>query len=290
MNIIVSLNKSPGITSHDAVFAVKKIFRVRKAGHTGTLDPLATGLLLVCLNEATKIAALIESMEKEYVAVARLGESTDTYDSEGRSVCNTDPSAITADDAGRALAGFVGEIDQVPPMYSAVKIGGQPLYKLARKGMEIERRPRKVFVKSAEIISFENPVLQFKLVCSKGVYVRSIINDLGNVLGTGAHMTGLVRTRIGNFRIEDAATTDDLPASPRALFSIDTALAHIPELLIGPEFVHKAKNGNKLPLSLIEGRELASGLTVRLKDPDGRLFGIGKVTRDSIKIERLLLL
>jgi tRNA pseudouridine55 synthase len=290
MNIIVSFNKGIGITSHDAVVAVKKIFKVRKAGHTGTLDPLATGVLLICLNEATKVAGLVESLEKEYIATARLGESTDTYDSEGRVIRSSDPAAISRDDVCRTLGGFVGEIEQIPPMYSAVKIGGQPLYKLARKGMEIERSPRRVFVKSAEILGFENPFLKLRIVCSKGVYIRSIINDLGNALGAGAHMTGLVRTRVGNFRVEDSALIDILPESPQALFSIDDALAHIPELQIGPDLIKKAKNGHQLTLSLMKDLQLQPGTIVRLKDPDCRLFGIGKVTGDSIKIQRLLLL
>jgi tRNA pseudouridine55 synthase len=290
MNIIVSLNKSIGITSHDAVSAVKKIFKVRKAGHTGTLDPLATGLLLICLNEATKIASLVESLEKEYIAIARLGESTDTYDSDGSVIRSIDPAAITRDDVDRALDAFVGEIEQIPPMYSAVKIGGQPLYKLARKGIEIERSPRKVVVKCAEILCFENPFIKLRIVCSKGVYIRSIINDLGNALGVGAHMTGLVRSRLGNFRLEDSALIDELPDSPRALYSIDAALEHVPGFQIGPDFIKKAKNGHQIPLSLMVGQQLRPGTVVRLKDPDGRLFGIGKVTADSIKIERLLLL
>jgi tRNA pseudouridine55 synthase len=291
MNIIVSLNKSSGITSHDAVVAVKKIFRVRKAGHTGTLDPLASGLLLVCLNEATKVAGLLEALEKEYVATARLGESTDTYDSEGRVSRRADPSGISVDDIGRTLAGFVGEIEQTPPMYSAVKVNGQPLYKLARKGIEIERKSRRVFVKSVEILGFENPELKLRIVCSRGVYVRSIINDLGDVLGSGAHMTGLVRTRIGNFRIENAACLESLPGNTGAMFSIDSALAHVPELRVCEgDLLKKAKNGIPLSLSLLAGASYEPGTVMRLKDNDGRLFGIGKVTRDSIKIERLLLL
>jgi tRNA pseudouridine55 synthase len=290
MNIVVNLDKKQGITSHDAVAAVKRIFRVRKAGHTGTLDPLASGVLLVCLNEATKIAGMVEALEKEYLAVARLGESTDTYDSEGKTRRSADPAAITLDDVRGALAGFVGAIEQIPPMYSAVKIGGQPLYKLARKSMEVERKPRRVFVKSAEILEFENPVLKLRIVCSRGVYIRSIINDLGDMLGVGAHMTGLVRTRVGNFRIADSASLDDLPDSPGALFSIDDAIAHLPELRLSGDDSKKAKNGVRLSLSLLEGSPHEPGTVLRFKDPDGRLFGIGKVTEDSIKIKRLLLL
>jgi tRNA pseudouridine55 synthase len=288
MNIIVNLNKDRGITSQDAVTAVKRLFKVRKAGHTGTLDPLATGVLLVCLNEATKIAGLIEAMGKEYVAVAELGRSTDTYDSEGRVVRSADPSGITADGVRAALEAFVGEIRQVPPMYSALKVGGEPLYKLARKGLEVEREARKVFVGTAELLAFDNPVLKLRIVCSKGVYIRSIVNDLGEALGVGAHMTGLVRTRVGAFRIEDSAPAGSLPDFPPALHSVDDALSHIPGLCVDPDSVRKARNGN--PVQLAAAEEFRAGSLVRLKDRDGRLFGIGKVAGDSIKIKRLLFL
>jgi|WetSurMetagenome_2_1015567.scaffolds.fasta_scaffold03029_8 tRNA pseudouridine55 synthase len=290
MNIVVSLDKKPGITSHDAVSAVKKIFKVRKAGHTGTLDPIAGGLLLVCLNEATKVAGLIEAFDKEYIASAVLGEATDTYDSEGRMLRSADASEVTGDDVRKALAGFIGEIEQTPPMYSAIKVCGQPLYKLARRGIEIERKPRRIFVKSIDIIEFASPVLKLRIACSKGVYIRSIINDLGDTLGVGAHMTGLLRTKIGFFRIEDSATLEQLPDSPNSLFSIDDAIAHIPELRLSDDDTKKAKNGRPLSRTSIVGESCEPGSVIRLKDAEGRLFGIGKVMRDSIKIERLLLL
>jgi tRNA pseudouridine55 synthase len=290
MNIVVSLNKSRGISSQAAVTAVKKRFKVRKAGHTGTLDPIATGLMLVCLNEATKIAGLIESLKKEYVVTARLGESTDTYDSEGSVRFSSDPISVSLDDVRRGLGNFTGEIEQVPPMYSAVKVCGQPLYKLARKGIEIERKPRKVIVSSIEVLEFVNPLLKLRINCSKGTYIRSICNDLGEALGTGAHMTELVRTKIGAFRIEDSATIEMLPDCPGALFSADDAIAHIPELRISGNDLNRAKNGHQLPLSLLEGMGYETGMVVRLKDAEGRLFGIGKVRLDSIKIERLLFL
>jgi tRNA pseudouridine55 synthase len=290
MNIVVSLNKCRGITSHDAVTAVKKTFKVRKAGHTGTLDPIATGLMLVCLNEATKIAGLVESFDKEYIVTAKLGESTDTYDSEGKAVRSADPSAISLDNIRQVLQEFVGEIEQVPPMYSAIKMNGQPLYKLARKGIEVERKPRRVIIKSIEILEFTSPFLRLKVSCSKGTYIRSICNDLGDALGVGAHMTELVRTRIGDFRIEDSAEIDQLPEKPGSLFSIDKALAHLAELRLDGDDLKKAKNGNQLSLSLLAGPQGAPGALIRLKDADGRLFGIGKVMRDSIKIKRLLFL
>jgi tRNA pseudouridine55 synthase len=290
MNIVVNLNKCKGITSHDAVAAVKRVFKVRKAGHTGTLDPLATGLMLVCLNEATKIAALVEALEKEYVATVRLGAATDTYDSEGRVTRSADPSAITVEAVKSALQEFIGEIDQVPPMYSAIKVSGQPLYKLARKGIEVERKARRIVVSAIDIVEFANPDMVLRISCSKGTYIRSICHDLGASLKVGAHMTGLVRTRIGDFRIEDSAAIDQLPHKTEALFSADSALARLPELRLAGDDLKKAQNGNPLSLWLLDGRSVESGTAIRLKDIEGKLIGIGKVGRDSIKIHRLLFL
>jgi tRNA pseudouridine55 synthase len=290
MNIIVNLNKDKGITSQDAVIKVRKAFKVKKAGHTGTLDPLATGVMLVCLNEATKIASLIEALEKEYIATAKLGESTDTLDSEGKIIRKTGDFNISVDDLERILPLFIGEIEQVPPMYSALKVSGEPLYKLARKGIEVERKARKILVSAIEVLGFASPFFTLKVVCSKGTYIRSICSDIGDVLGAGAHMTELTRTRVGNFRIEDSAVLGELPQKASALHSIDSVLQHLPELKISGEELRKAMNGNPLPLYTISDFRNAMGSLVKLKDGNGKIFAIGKVTNDSIKIERLLFL
>ena len=290
MNIVVNLNKNKGITSQDAVTSVRRAFKVKKAGHTGTLDPMATGVMLVCLNEATKIASLIESLDKEYIATAKFGESTDTLDAEGEVTRRSGEFTITADDIQRILPGFSGEIQQVPPMYSALKVSGQPLYKLARKGIEVERKPRKVTVSIIEVLGFASPFVTLRVACSKGTYIRSLCSDIGDMLGVGAHMTELVRTRVGNLKIEDSAQIGELPQKASALHTIDTLLGHLPELSITGEVLKKARNGNPLPLSLLPEYNLLSGLAIRLKDDNGKIFGIGKVTKESIKIERLLFL
>ncbi len=290
MNIVVNLNKDKGITSQAAVTAVKRVFKIRKAGHTGTLDPIATGVMLVCLNEATKIASLVESLEKEYVATAKLGESTDTFDSEGKIIRTAADIRTTADDIEKILPRFSGEIEQVPPMYSALKVAGQPLYKLARKGLEVERKPRKVTVKTIEILDFSGPFFKIRIVCSKGTYIRSICNDIGDMLGVGAHVTQLMRTRVGNFRIEEAANIGELPQKASALHSVDAVLGHLPEMSVTGDDLKKARNGNPLPLFLLPDFHLLAGSAIRLKDGDGRIFGIGKVAKDFIKIERLLFL
>jgi tRNA pseudouridine55 synthase len=284
MNLVVQFNKNVGISSHDAVTAVKKLFKVRKAGHAGTLDPLASGILLVCLNEATKIAGYLSDLAKEYIVTAKLGESTDTYDSEGIITRQSLPLVVAQTDVEKALPEFTGEIVQTPPMFSAIKINGRPLYELARKGIEVERKPRLVTVRSIDILEFKLPYVRLRISCSKGTYIRSLCNDIGEYLGVGAHVTGLVRTRIGDFNLESAAAIDELPGKTAALHTIDASLKHLGEIfLAGPEYL-RAQYGN--PVAVGSGAH-ARGNFVRLKNPEGNIFGIGKVTADSIKIERL---
>ncbi len=309
MNIVISLNKDYGITSHDAVTAVKNLLKVRKAGHAGTLDPIATGLLLVCTNEATKISPFLSGLDKEYIVTMKLGESTDTYDSEGKVTKKFEISNLKfkIEDVKKIIQRFTGEIEQIPPMYSAIKVSGKPLYKLARAGVEVERKPRKVTINDIEIAAFEPPFLTIKVSCSKGTYMRSLCNDIGEALGAGAHMTGLIRTRIGNFTIENSAKINELPGKASAMFSMDDALNHLPEIKLEGDDLKRAKNGNPVKIEQKSGSaeeqkcgraeakdfqtsELPDLRTcfIRLKDPDGRLLGIGKVARDLIKIERLI--
>ncbi len=285
MNIVINLNKNYNMTSHDAVTAVKRIFKVRKAGHAGTLDPIATGILLVCLNEATKITNYLSDLDKEYIMKARLGESTDTYDSEGRVIKCADASHLRLEDIENVIQRFRGEIEQVPPMYSAIKVSGKPLYKLARKGIEIERKPRKVLIYSINILNYQCPFLTVKVSCSKGTYIRSLCNEIGEALGVGAHITELTRTRIGQFKIENSAELNELPEKSSAIHSIDSALKHMPEIILEGDNLRKAKNGNPVRAQLETSHV---NHFIRLKDPEGRLFGIGKVINDSIKIKRLL--
>lgn len=295
MNIVLNINKDHGITSHAAVAVIKKLFKSRKAGHAGTLDPIATGILLICVNEATKIAPFLSDLDKEYIMTAKLGEATDTYDSEGRVVKKAAYSEISKQEIERTIEKFVGEIKQIPPMYSAIKVSGKPLYKLARKGIEIERRPRRINIHSIEILKFEPPFLTLRVSCSKGTYIRSLCHDIGNALGVGAHMTELVRTKVGEFTIENSAKLSELLDKTGALYSIDSALKHLPEIRLQGDNLKKAKCGNPVQIEHeIEGaKDFQTFLNlracfVRLKDSEGKLFGIGKVSRDLIKIERLL--
>ncbi len=293
MDLVVQFNKSGNSTSHDAVAAVKKLFKVRKAGHAGTLDPLATGVLLVCLNEATKITGYLSDLDKEYIVTARLGESTDTYDTEGTITRQSSAAlAVTRKEVETTLSEFTGEIEQTPPMFSAVKMNGRPLYELARKGIVVDRKPRVVMVRSIEIIEFKMPYLRLRVSCSKGTYIRSLCNDIGDALGVGAHVTELARTRIGDFTLENAAAIDELPQKTEALHTIDAALKHLCEIRLNGDEYMRAINGSPVPFAEAEdrrtgGMESLRSAFVRLRNPEGNIFGIGKVAATSIKIERL---
>ena len=285
MHFVLNLDKPRGITSQDAVTKAKRLFGARKAGHAGTLDPLATGVLLICLNEATKIAGYLSDLEKEYTATLKLGERTDTFDSEGRIIEKgvIDPFLLTEADVQRAIEGFRGRQKQVPPMFSAIKKDGRPLYELARKGIEVKREPRTVFIHSLDIEGFEPPFLKLRTACSKGTYIRSLADDIGRALGTGAHIVELRRTRVGGFGAGDSADLSSARTSPKAVKTIDEALAHLDEVVLGKEDFQRASHGS--PVMLKDGM---TPRHVRLKDPEGRLFAIGFVEELKIKIERIL--
>lgn len=201
---VLVIDKPQGWTSHDVVAHVKRKLRAKKVGHLGTLDPLATGVLVLVIEKATKCSSMLDTGAKEYVATARLGEQTDTYDREGKVTASFDTSALTEDSVREALGKFRGRIRQVPPMYSAIKSAGTPLYKLARKGVTIEREAREVEVYSLDVLKIDLPVVEFKALCSRGTYVRSICHDLGAALGVGAHLVELRRTASGGFSAGEA--------------------------------------------------------------------------------------
>jgi tRNA pseudouridine55 synthase len=288
MNVVINLNKPDRISSQQADLKVKRIFAARKAGHAGTLDPLATGVLIVCLDEATKIARFLSNLDKEYVVRLKLGEKTDTYDSTGRITETKESHSIQEADIHHILPVFTGTIKQKPPAYSAIKIDGQTSYKLARKGIRVEIPERTVTIPSIDFLGFDHPYIDLKISCSKGTYIRSLCNDIGSSLGVGAHMVSLIRTKVGIFRIEDSISIEGLKTSEttsRSFYSIDSAISHLPEIILDAEAYRKAKNG--VPIN-ISGEEAGCFPYIRLKSPENELFGIGKVEEMKIKIERLL--
>jgi tRNA pseudouridine55 synthase len=304
MNIVIVLNKPKDYTSQAAVTAVKKSLKCKKAGHAGTLDPMATGILLVCINEATKIAPLLMELEKEYLFKAKFGVSTDTYDAQGNVTKVIEDFELKKEEIEQILTKYKGEIMQTPPMYSAVKIEGTPLYSLARKGIEIERKPKKVVIHSIKIEDFNPPFVTFRVICSKGTYVRALCNDIGEELGIGAHIVELERTRIGNFKVEQSIDLEKLreissssafslqpsaylqPSafSLQPILTIDEALYFIPSVTIGDALVRKFLNGNsvKIPSGIVPAG------WVKVKDKTGKILGIGFGNGVIIKPERII--
>ncbi|RIJ41472.1 tRNA pseudouridine(55) synthase TruB [Pontibacter oryzae] len=209
---ILLINKPLDWTSFDVVKKVRNTIRVKKVGHAGTLDPLATGLLILCTGKFTKRIDEIQGQEKEYTGIIRLGETTPSYDRETEVTETKDISHLTEDDIKAAAQTFVGTIDQIPPIYSAVQIDGKRAYDLARKGKEVELKSRSVTIQAFDITSINGPEVTFKVICSKGTYIRSLAHDLGQKLGVGGHLSKLERTRIGEYKLEDALTIEDIIA------------------------------------------------------------------------------
>ncbi len=198
-------NKAKGWTSFDVVKKVRNLIRIKKVGHAGTLDPLATGLLILCTGKHTKLIETIQGQEKEYEATFKLGATTASYDAEYPEENLTDATQVTQAQVEAALPAFVGEIEQVPPVFSAVKVGGKRAYESARKGEAVELKARKVSMYEFSLLEWESTAhIKVRIRCSKGTYIRSLVHDLGQALGVGAYMTGLVRTRIGDYRLADA--------------------------------------------------------------------------------------
>lgn len=210
MTGVLIIDKPKGPTSHDIVTMVKKRLKARKVGHIGTLDPNATGVLPLCINEATKLARFLENGDKEYLATIKLGEETDSYDSAGVVVARGDAAAVKTNDILTVISNFQGRIKQIPPMFSAIKMNGVPLYKLARQSCTVERIPRDVEIYSINITNIEIPYIAISVLCSKGTYIRSLAFDIGRKLGCGAHLSGLRRIKNGMFSIRDSITINDL--------------------------------------------------------------------------------
>jgi len=291
VNVIVDLNKPEGITSQQAVTKLKRIFGAKKAGHAGTLDPLATGVLLVCLGEATKISRFLMDKDKEYRARMKLGERTDTLDADGTVTETGNVPDLSMHDIMQAAQEFIGKIVQKPPMYSAIKHKGSPLYTLARKGLTVERNSRPVYIYALTVAGVDLPYIDLLISCSKGTYIRSLCDDLGERLGTVAHLTSLVRTRTGIFSIERAAGFDQISADMGNLgacpyiYTIDEALSEIREVYINENDYKRARNG--MPISVENIHESDVQPFVRLKSLAGELFGIGRIESNKIAIERI---
>jgi tRNA pseudouridine55 synthase len=241
------------MTSHDLVDRVRELTGIRRVGHAGTLDPMASGVLLLCIGQATRIVEYLMGGPKVYRARVRLGVSTDTYDADGRVVAEA-PVTVERSHVETALARFRGPILQMPPMYSALKHHGTPLHRLARRGLEVERSPRQVEIYGLELSAWEPPYCTLEVTCSGGTYVRSLAHDLGQLLGCGAHLVGLTRLASGDFRLEEAVTPEEFAQAAAEnrwqalLYPLDAALRQFPSLHLDAEAARKLCAG--LPLSL----------------------------------------
>ncbi|BBP46026.1 tRNA pseudouridine synthase B [Thiosulfatimonas sediminis] len=268
---IVLLNKAAGGSSNDVLQKVRRIFNAQKAGHTGALDPFATGLLPICLGEATKVSGLLLDSDKRYTATLKLGEQSDTGDTEGTIVQTAAVVELNADLIRSCLAGFVGQIEQIPPMYSALKHQGKPLYWYARQGIEIERPARPITIYALELIRFSANEVVFDVHCSKGTYVRTLGEDIAKALGTLGHLTALHRTQTGSLSGDAMLTLEQIEQQKEAcLQPLDIALAHLPRLDLAQAQAAHVLQGGMLRLAQPEG-----GL-VRFYDHNGVFIGVGE--------------
>jgi tRNA pseudouridine55 synthase len=276
---ILIVDKPPGMTSHDVVDAVRRMVGQRKVGHAGTLDPMATGVLLVCLGKATRVAEYLMQGRKRYRATIVLGTTTDTYDAEGQITSSDGEADFGQAEVEAALDRFVGRIEQVPPMYSAIKREGQPLYKLARQGKTVERRPRPVAIDGIELLHWTPPALSIEVVCSPGTYIRSLAHDLGQHLGSGAYLASLVRLSSGRFALEDATSLDRLSEAfehgqeDRYLLALDEAFFDWPATIVGAEAARHIVHGQTVTLEPPNGGEAGEAM-VRAYSPEGDFLAI----------------
>ncbi|MHB8637138.1 MAG: tRNA pseudouridine(55) synthase TruB [Fimbriimonadaceae bacterium] len=280
---IVLIDKAPGISSHDVVDAMRRRFGTRRVGHAGTLDPLASGLLVVAIGPATRFLQYLSLEPKEYVADVFFGHATSTYDAEGVPTESRPAPEDLAGALAAILPAYCGLIEQLPPMYSAVKLNGKPLYSYARRGEEVDRRPRTVHVDDLTVIAAHAATAKLNIRCSGGTYVRTLAHDIGVALECGAHLTGLVRTRVGRFVLGAACEIDRV--GPEDLIPLREALAPMPETELDEESERFARDGRMLHLP--PERIPDAALTVLL-DLKGGIVGVGKVSGSSIHPECVL--
>lgn len=310
MDGILNVNKPAGMTSHDVVAELRRILSEKKVGHTGTLDPDATGVLPVCLGKATKIIQFLQDDEKSYEGTITLGIVTDTLDARGRILRISDNDRVELDDVRNVFTSFVGEIDQIPPMVSAIKVQGKRLYRIARQGKVVSRKPRKVQIYDLELLDlYEAPCpllrdqqlgeetgiqdvdpsrsfnrIDFRVRCSRGTYVRALAADIGDALGCGAHISRLVRTKSGIFELRDSIRLEEIQTDPRSVLrtlrSMDDVLSFMPRIVINSPARRQFLNGVPVKGSDMVNCENAFGVDdlIRVHDESGTLLGIGRAS------------
>lgn len=288
MDGILNINKPTGMSSFDVVRVVKKAAKTKKVGHTGTLDPEASGVLPICIGRATKLVDYIMSDYKIYEVELKLGITTDTYDREGK-VLQTSEVNLSENDVKEVIKSFVGEIDQVPPMYSALKVNGQRLYNLARQGIEIERKSRKIHIYNIDILSVDLPVVHFTVKCSKGTYIRSLCYDIGEKLKCGGTMWNLKRTQTGSFNILNSMELDQLNVDNihNYLIPMDKALESYPKVVIDKKYEKLILNGVNVKDNAIIGN-METNKLYRVYLGENDFVGIGVRKDFGFKMTKLL--
>ena len=302
---VLNVYKEKGWTSHDVVAKLRRITGQKKIGHTGTLDPEAQGVLPVCFGKGTKLCDMLTDKDKEYEAVLLLGVTTDTQDMTGEILAVRDTADLQEEDAAGTIRSFVGEYDQIPPMYSALKVNGKKLYELARSGQEIERKPRRVQIREIEILEMELPRVRMRVTCSKGTYIRTLCQDIGEKLGCGGCMESLTRTRVERFSVEDSIRLSEAEQRMEEgslasfLFSIDEMFDRMPKLYLKPDAARMARSGNSfLPEDILwaaaerDGellKEYTDGERVRVYDEERRFIAIYEwcLKEDRYKLVRM---
>ena len=296
MNGFVLVDKPPGWTSHDVVAKMRGLTKTKKVGHAGTLDPMATGLLVIGLGNTTRLLRFVQGLPKEYLATAIFGVTTDTLDADG-AVLSREPMPVTESDVAGVLERFRGPIMQTPPMVSARKVGGTRLYELARKGETVEREARPVTIHELELTDFapsDYPEVSFRVVCSTGTYVRTLADDIAAALGGGAHLGALRRVRNGSLNVNNAVTIDELAATVASkgtlegrVISAAAALQDLAAVSVGAELVNAIGSGQRLDQQLLDIAPGHEGL-VRVLDPEGNLLAVSKVVEDRVVPEVVL--
>lgn len=288
VNGFVVVDKPVGLSSHDVVGRIRRLYNTKKVGHTGTLDPFATGVLPVAIGEATKSIQFLDERVKVYRAELLLGVTTDSYDYTGAVVRYVDSPAISFADLKAVLKNFTGQIDQIPPMYSAIKQDGTPLYRLARKGIEVERQARSITIERLELEAYQDNRAQLKVTCSRGTYVRSLAHDIGQALGCGACLSGLRRLASGPFTIEQAVPLEALAEYAAAgtleevVIPLEKGLEHLTTIELSPEYAVRVASGvlpHRCAAELTSGQYLltVNGLAVAVAEADGA--GAGRIMR-----------
>ncbi|WP_152392514.1 tRNA pseudouridine(55) synthase TruB [Paenibacillus guangzhouensis] len=280
---ILPVLKPAGWTSHDVVAKVRGLIRMKRIGHTGTLDPAVTGVLPLCLGRATRLVEYLQELPKEYEAVLRLGIATDTEDLTGEVIERMDPVHVTEEQVREVIQSFVGTIEQVPPMYSAVKVDGKRLYELAREGKVVERKSREVTIYKIEVLQLQlqgpEPEIHFRVLCSKGTYIRTLCVDIGRALGVPATMASLVRTMSANMTREHGLTLEQIAEYKQQgtlqehLIPMDVSVSHLPAHTIAPDKAHQAVQGQKISGRAVSPAVDQSGC-IRLYSPEGQFYGI----------------